>query len=206
MAGVSGNTIGQWARRGYIRSSRCEGPPRVYSYQDIGEAMVVHILLEANVSHGAIRDAITWLRQTSGSDWPLSKARLWIPTGHRVHEPPARKKKRSVIVEDERGPIDTRTGHPVLEEVDLERVAVDLRRGGWAARQLPDLRHIEVNPDRNSGRPVIAGSRVPAEDVARLALSEGGRKTLRRDYDLTDAQIDDAVRWWQVVSEYEQAA
>ncbi len=40
LAGVSGQTIGQWARRGYIRSSQSSDAPRVYSYQDVAEAMV----------------------------------------------------------------------------------------------------------------------------------------------------------------------
>jgi hypothetical protein len=31
LAGVSGNTIGQWARWGYIRASQSGGDPHVYS-------------------------------------------------------------------------------------------------------------------------------------------------------------------------------
>lgn len=45
LAGVSGDRIGQWARRGYIRSSVSSVVPRVYSFQDVAEAMVVHELL-----------------------------------------------------------------------------------------------------------------------------------------------------------------
>ena len=30
LAGVSGNTIGQWARWGYIRASQSDGDPHVY--------------------------------------------------------------------------------------------------------------------------------------------------------------------------------
>ena len=30
MAGVSGNTIGQWARWGYIKASQSAGDPHVY--------------------------------------------------------------------------------------------------------------------------------------------------------------------------------
>src|SRR5689334_7979997 len=35
MAGVSGNTIGQWARWGYIRASQSAGDPHVYSVEDV---------------------------------------------------------------------------------------------------------------------------------------------------------------------------
>ncbi len=34
LAGVSGNAIGQWGRRGYIHASQSEAVPKVYSYQD----------------------------------------------------------------------------------------------------------------------------------------------------------------------------
>lgn len=201
LAGVSGRTIGQWARHGYIRSSQSEDIPRVYSYQDIAEAMVVHELLEAHVDHSAIRDAIDYLREESGNAWPLTHADLSVPRDHPDHL--EGKRKRTVVVGPIHQGVDTATRHPVLPEVDLVKIAVDLRRGGWAARQLDDLRHIEVDPDRLSGRPVIAGLRVPAEDVARLATSKGGRKTLRDEYGLSAEQIDDAVRWWRRVTEYD---
>ena len=43
LAGVSGTTIGQWARWGYIRSSASDGEPRVYGVEDVGEATMVAI-------------------------------------------------------------------------------------------------------------------------------------------------------------------
>jgi len=45
LAGVSGTTIGQWARRGLIRSSVSDEEPRVYSVEDVTEAAMVHTLL-----------------------------------------------------------------------------------------------------------------------------------------------------------------
>src|ERR1700709_2672637 len=51
LAGVSGNTIGQWARRGLIRSSQSDGEPRRYAVEDIVEATVVAELLERGVRH-----------------------------------------------------------------------------------------------------------------------------------------------------------
>ena len=41
LAGVSGNTIGQWARWGYIRASQSDGDPHVYSVEDVAEAAMV---------------------------------------------------------------------------------------------------------------------------------------------------------------------
>jgi hypothetical protein len=41
LAGVSGEKVGQWARYGYIRSSWSSTIPRVYSFQDVAEAIAV---------------------------------------------------------------------------------------------------------------------------------------------------------------------
>lgn len=74
LAGVSGTTIGQWARWGYIRSSQSDGEPRVYSVEDVGEAAIVSELLSRGVSHADVRRAIERLRDLGR--WPLQEAAL----------------------------------------------------------------------------------------------------------------------------------
>ena len=74
LAGVSGNTIGQWARWGYIRSSRSDGEPRVYSVEDVAEAAIVHALLERGVKHAQVRRVLAQLSEYG--EWPLSEAPL----------------------------------------------------------------------------------------------------------------------------------
>lgn len=194
LAGVSGDRIGQWARRGYIRSSQSEQAPRVYSYQDVAEAMVVHELLDRKVPLRAIRTAIEHLRVEYG-DWPLTQARLAVGAG-RVYEHRY----------GEHFDIGDHGWQEVLEVDNLQRIAADLHRGGWAVREIPDLRHIEVDPDRLSGRPAIRGRRVAAEEVAELADAPGGVEILRADYSLDERQVDDAVRWWGAVRRFEHAA
>jgi DNA-binding transcriptional MerR regulator len=75
LAGVSGTTIGQWARRGYIRSSLSEGDPRVYSLEDVIEAALVRELLGRGVRHADVRRAIARLAADHGT-WPLSEVAL----------------------------------------------------------------------------------------------------------------------------------
>jgi hypothetical protein len=75
LAGVSGNTIGQWARRGLIRSSQSDGEPRVYAVEDIAEATVVAELLERGVRHLDVHRASERLAPRFGP-WPLSDAPL----------------------------------------------------------------------------------------------------------------------------------
>jgi DNA-binding transcriptional MerR regulator len=79
LAGVSGTTIGQWARWGYIRSSGSDGEPRVYSVEDVAEAAIVGELLERGVSHADVRRAIARLSEEYGG-WPLSEAPLGTTT------------------------------------------------------------------------------------------------------------------------------
>lgn len=71
---------------------------------------------------------------------------------------------------------------------------------------MPELRHIEVNPDRLSGRPTIRGLRVPVELVGELASEPKGVAILKRDYELSDPQITDARKWWEAVKQFEKAA
>jgi DNA-binding transcriptional MerR regulator len=69
LVGVSGTTIGQWARRGYIRASRSTGDPHVYSLEDVAEAWVVHALLERGVGRADVRRTIAALGDER--PWPL---------------------------------------------------------------------------------------------------------------------------------------
>jgi uncharacterized protein (DUF433 family) len=203
LAGVSGQTIGQWARQGYINSSVSDGRPRVYSFQDVAEAMVVHELLERGVVYPDIKEHIRNLRSRFGMDWPLTQSPVETGTvGGTERAGP------SVVAHEHERVYDTgRRGWQQQVDVgDLALIADLLRRGGWAARNLENLDHIEVNPDRLSGRPTIRNRRIAAEDVAELAATKDGVRLLQTDYNLTTDEINDARRWWAVVREYEQAA
>lgn len=74
LAGVSGTTIGQWARRGYIRASQSDGDPHVYSVEDVLEAAAVQALLEHGVRRADVRRAVERLARYG--EWPLSDAPL----------------------------------------------------------------------------------------------------------------------------------
>lgn len=199
LAGVSGDRVGQWARRGYIRSSQSSGQPRDYSYQDVAEAMVVHELVDAGAGLKSIKRAIGRLHSRHGMDWPLQHHTDRLGAIH-----------GSVVEYDDEGALDIGgKGSPVqgvLDPDNLRKIAGQLERGGWAVRELPDLQHVEVNPDRLSGRPVIRGLRVAASMVAELAERPEGVEILREDFELDDDQIRDARRWWQATARYEQAA
>lgn len=207
LAGVSGKRIGQWARHGLIRSSQSNESPRVYSFQDVAEAMAVHELVERGFTPAIIRRSISGLRKEYG-DWPLQFAEVHVPvttltgfaTGTRTPRTIAVKKRGKLY--DAADPAQ----ELMLGTSDLQRIVFDLRRGGWAARKLADLRYIEVDPDRMSGRPTIKGLRLPVEDVVALAGTDDGLAELHEDFGLSTAQIRDAVRWWEATNEYERAA
>lgn len=203
LVGVSGDRIGQWARRGYIRSSRSDGSPRVYSFQDVAEAMAVHELVQRGVPRHEIRRAIANLRDEYG-DWPLTAAPLATTTYSRGLG------RESVIYRRDGSHLAVGRGsgtQAVLTYDDLRDITALLRRGGWAIRELPNVDHIEVDPDRLSGRPTIRHRRLAASKVAELAKSGiPGLRVLRADYELDRPEIEDAVRWYDVVTQYEPAA
>jgi DNA-binding transcriptional MerR regulator len=78
LAGVSGSTIGQWARWGYIHASQSGGDPHVYSVEDVAEAAIVRALLARGVRHADVRRAIDRLR--AYGTWPLQRALLATTT------------------------------------------------------------------------------------------------------------------------------
>lgn len=118
LAGVSGNTIGQWARWGYIRPSQSAELPHVYSVEDVAEAAIVHTLLERGVRHRDIRRAID--RLDAYGDWPLSEAPLGTtPEGRIVLQ-----ENGAVYALSPRG-WQLMAAPPAVEDVPLR-----LRRGG----------------------------------------------------------------------------
>jgi uncharacterized protein (DUF433 family)/DNA-binding transcriptional MerR regulator len=210
LAGVSGDRIGQWARRGYIRSSRSDANPRVYSFQDVAEAMAVHELLERGVPHRSIRTAIANLRGRYG-DWPLTSAPLAttrLGTGGPASGPEKVVLRERLAGRDLRLDIGRGAGEQVylLTLEDLQGITTRLRHGGWVLKSLPGVNHIEVDPDRLSGRPTIRNRRIPAEKVALLAGTQEGWQILRADYKLSRREIEDAVRWHEAISRYDAAA
>ena len=197
LAGVSGQKVGQWARRGYIRSSQSDARPRVYSFQDVAEAMVVHELLDRGATHRQIRQAIATLRSETGSAWPLTHAPGLATTSGGM-----------IVVATEHGPYDIGDlpWQQVISPRNLERISQQLRRGGWAVRAIPDLEYIEVDPEMLGGRPVIRGRRIPAEEVAELARVEGGVQDLKEGFGVTEAEIRDASRWWAATQSFADEA
>jgi uncharacterized protein (DUF433 family)/DNA-binding transcriptional MerR regulator len=202
LAGVSGGTIGQWARNGYIRASQSEPGeyPRIYSYQDVAEAIIVHELLDRGLPLPVLRPIIEALREERGN-WPLQHASLETIAAPDIA-------LASLLVRE--GALRMELGEhgwQIVEHTTLnpERVAAELHRGGWATRELPDLQHIEVDPDLLSGRPSIRGRRVPVSLVAELAETANGNEILHEDYDLSADEIHDAVRWWEKTISYERS-
>jgi DNA-binding transcriptional MerR regulator len=121
MAGVSGTTIGQWARWGYIRSSASEGEPRVYSVEDIAEAAIVGELLGRGVPHADVRRAIERLREEYGA-WPLSEA----PLGTAIERGRAR-----VVLRERDGlyALSPRGWQRIATPPEVEEVRLRLNRG-----------------------------------------------------------------------------
>jgi uncharacterized protein (DUF433 family) len=200
LAGVSGERIGQWARRKYIRASQSMANPHVYSYQDVGEAMVVHELLDLGADLRSIKRTIGRLREREGLDWPLQRHRSDLDAYH-----------GTVIEHGDDGRAYDIGGkrsaeQVVLDDRNLTKIAGELERGGWAARIVPDLKYIEVNPDRLGGRPVIRGRRIAADEVARIANMPDGIDILRKDYEISAPEARDAKRWWDVVHKFATAA
>ena len=192
LAGVSGNTIGQWARYGLIRPSYFKGRPRnLYAFYDVAEAIVVHWLRDRGFTYDEIHLAVESARENH-PDWPLIKGRLGVAK-HAVHGD-----LRGVIVQEvDRGVyVETgRAGGQITLRPQLLEAARDvLRRGGWIADKFR-LKRIEVDPRKLGGAPSVKGHRWPVERVAQIAFDGKGRAILKDDYRLKDRDIAESIRW-----------
>ncbi len=115
---MSGTTIGQWARRGYIRSSQDSGEPRVYSVEDVAEAAIVSELLERGVGHAEVHSAIE--RLSDRGRWPLSEVHL-----ETTEEP----RPRIVLeVDGERLALGPRGWQVIVNGPGTREVRLELRR------------------------------------------------------------------------------
>src|SRR5882762_5448864 len=64
LAGVSGNTIGQWARNDLIQPTVSKGlPSNLYSFFDAAEAIAVRWLLDEGFTYKQIHNAIEGARR-----------------------------------------------------------------------------------------------------------------------------------------------
>jgi uncharacterized protein (DUF433 family)/DNA-binding transcriptional MerR regulator len=183
LAGVSSRRIGSWARYGIVPS--VSDRPKIYSYADVGEAILAHYLVDLGWQPRNVRVLVERLRERYGS-WPLSSAPL-------EHDG-----KLVVIKEGDDVYIDAidRFEHSVIPRtlLDLKRVREALAMGGWTALERP-REHVQVDPYRHSGQPVVRGHRMPTSDVAEIAQDADGWQILREDYGLSEDEIRDAVAY-----------
>jgi uncharacterized protein (DUF433 family)/DNA-binding transcriptional MerR regulator len=188
LAGVSARRVGQWARYGIIPS--VSEKPRVYSYADAGEAVLVRYLVNLGLRPKDVRQIVLDLRKRFGL-WPLATSPL-------EHD------GKLVVLKEGKGLYVSvlKPGHEVIAGtlIDLKAVRAALERGGWVSLKNP-REHIEVDPERLSGRPTVRGRRVATEMVANIAAKPDGRDVLREEFDLTDEEIDDAVAYENDVRE-----
>jgi uncharacterized protein (DUF433 family) len=146
---------------------------------------LVRYLVEHRFPTAKIRRIVENLRDECGQ-WPLATAPL-------KHDG-----RLAVVEEGDDLYIDAADGgdQRVIAKtlLDLKAVRIALANGGWVAYQHPRA-HIEVDPDRLSGQPVVRDSRVPTAVVADLAQRPEGRTLLKEDYELTDDEIREAVEY-----------
>lgn len=171
------------ARYGIIPSVSTR--PRIYSYADAGEAVLVRYLVDQKFRTKTVRQIVENLRREYGQ-WPLAAA-------------PLKHDGRLAVIEKD-GKVyfdaaDSQEQRVIAETLlDLKAVRNALENGGWIAYQKP-RKHIQVDPNRLSGQPVIRDRRVSTETVADLAKRPEGRALLREDYELTDEQMREAVEY-----------
>lgn len=181
LAGASPQRIGSWARYGIM--PRVSRNPSVYSYADAGEAVIARYLIAHGVKPKRVREMVERLRHDYG-EWPLARAPLKHEGGLVV-----KWEDGNVLVDVVNRPYQQVEEGTFLSLTDVRKA---LERGGWVALHTPRA-HIQVDPDRLSGRPTIRDRRLPTAMVAELGQRLEGREALRTEFGLTEEEIDEAV-------------
>jgi uncharacterized protein (DUF433 family)/DNA-binding transcriptional MerR regulator len=191
LAGVSGQSIGQWARHGLITPTVYEGrPANLYSYFDVAEAIVVRWLVELGFRHAEIRSALDDVRDEYPR-WPLLNAPLGVGRQSVDDRGVLVRKRQADVYVDVSG---RAPGQVVIRPSLLDDARDMLSHGGWLARSL-HLEHIEVDPLKLGGQPSLRDRRWTVDHVARLAADDEGRQILLDSYCLEAVEIDEAVAW-----------
>lgn len=190
LSGMSARRVARWARMGIIQHS-ISTRPNIYSYADAGEAILAHYLADQGKRPKEIKELVEHLREEYGP-WPLAVAPL-------KHDGPL-----CAIWNKERGVHISADipGHELIEGtlLNLQEIRKALKRGGWVSLKTP-REHIEVDPERHSGEPVVKGRRLSTQRVASLAAEPDGRVELEEDFHLSGAEIDDAVGYERDIAE-----
>lgn len=190
LAGMTPHRVARWARMGIVQHS-ISTRPNIYSYADVGEAILAHYLADQGKKPGEIKELVEHLRDEYGP-WPLGVAPL-------EHDGPL------CAMWDEENRVHVSAdipGHELLKGtlLNLKEIREALSRGGWVSLKTP-REHIEIDPERHSGEPVIKGRRLSTHRVANIAAEPSGRIALHKDFNLTDAEIDDAVGYERDLAE-----
>jgi uncharacterized protein (DUF433 family)/DNA-binding transcriptional MerR regulator len=206
LAGVSGNTIGQWARNDLIRPTISRGlPSNLYSFFDAAEAIAVRWLRDNGRTYKQIHNAIEGARRDDKragkkhAAWPLSSSKLGLgrATAETKHD------RGSIVLKDQSDGqyLDVTHGYDQIAFKPEFWLAIEdvLRSGGWIARDLR-LKQIEVEPGLLGGRPTLAGTRWSVDHVALIAADEEGRCILHEQYELPDKGVRECVQWADAAS------
>lgn len=206
LAGVSGNTIGQWARNDLIQPTVQKGlPSNLYSFFDAAEAIAVRWLRDSGFSYEQIHNAIEGARREDErvgkkhAAWPLSRSKIGLgrATAETKHD------RGSIVLKDQSDGqyLDVTQGYDQIAFKPEFWLAIEdvLRSGGWIARELR-LKQIEVEPGLLGGQPTLAGTRWSVHHVALIAADEQGRCILQEQYELPDKGVRECVQWADAAS------
>ena len=142
LAGVSGNTIGQWARNSLIQPTVAKGlPSNLYSFFDAAEAIAVRWLLDEGFTYKQIHNAIEGARREDEragkkhAAWPLSRSKIGLgrATADTEHD------HGSIVLRNrQEGYLDVTHGYDQFAFKPEFWLAIGdvLRSGGWIAREL----------------------------------------------------------------------
>ena len=194
--GIPVSTLRAWFRgqKGFKRIfAPSQMEPPLLSFINLVEAYVLaSIRREYKISMPKVRKAIQYVSKEFPSKYPLAEQRLetdgvslflW--------------KSGTLLNITQEGQLAIQqVMKPYLSRIEREPEGMAVKLYPFRRSGKPDEpKLIVINPEISFGRPIIVNTRIPTEVIAERYLAGESISELAYDYDLKEAEIDEALRY-----------
>lgn len=191
IARVPRTTLDYWARTRLVPASQRAVRPRLFSFEDLRDIVVVEKLRQQGAKTRAIRAAISYVRT-------ITDVKRFAQANLQFNE------KGGLLWED-------LTGRVVAPHLGGQYVLMmsEVFRQLGAEPDNPTVLHpvkgIRIDPNIRGGAPVIEGTRIPAQLIAEYLLEGTPEEELVKLYPSLTPEAIEGVRAWERLGEQDAA-
>lgn len=200
---VSPERILDWVSRGFfgVDRNRFDGDRRYIEFAPLVSLRLMALLESRGVSDDCIAGVHDYVKVTSGDRYPFATRIFWTDESDGAEGLYAR---FCEVLSASNGDGEVPFAR-LLNGDGTETFGMEFDSGGRAIRWDP-AEGIEIHPGFLSGAPRLKGRRIHADQIAGMLSAGDSRDTLMWWLEVTEAEIDNALRWESRLNEAGLAA